>query len=306
MASGEQASVLLLGGCLLGNVWDRALAESALERASVVAVTGHGGQTLAYADVVLPAHVSYERSGTVTNIEGRVSALTPKVVAPGAAWDDVAIAAELAEEFGHHLGLTSIEATTALIESTTGYPTYQALSAGTEGVVIGARAVATAPVMDPAAFPGIRAVSHLGFAASSTAHDAIEVTSPAMATPLALVNVSAGLELPSVANDAYATSLVVQRRLYDNGVAMQGSASLHNLRATAEVTMNSLDLDGLGVADGAAITLKGAHGDVAVSVRSDAQLARGVAVIPFGAVESPFGVLADSTALVTSVRMESR
>ena len=48
--------------------------------ADVVVVTGHGGATLAYADVVLPAAVQHERLGTVTNIEGRVTAVAPKIV----------------------------------------------------------------------------------------------------------------------------------------------------------------------------------------------------------------------------------
>ena len=78
-------------------------------------MTGHGGATLAYTDVVLPATVQHERSGTVTNIEGRVSAVTAKVGAPGSAWSDVAIVAELAEEFGQNLGLTSIEVTAKAI-----------------------------------------------------------------------------------------------------------------------------------------------------------------------------------------------
>jgi predicted molibdopterin-dependent oxidoreductase YjgC len=82
---------------------------AALEAAKVVVVAGHGGPTLAYADVVLPAAVQHERHGTVTNIEGRVTNVTAKIVAPGSAWPDVAIAAELAEACGQSLGLDSVE-----------------------------------------------------------------------------------------------------------------------------------------------------------------------------------------------------
>ena len=110
LRSGEQSALLMLGGCLLGNVLDVVGAREALEQADVVVVTGHGGASLAYADVVLPAAVQHERLGTVTNIEGRVTAVAPKIVAPGSAWPDVAIASELAEEFGQSIGLASVEA----------------------------------------------------------------------------------------------------------------------------------------------------------------------------------------------------
>ncbi len=43
LASGEQRAVLLLGGCLLGNVADAEHAGAALAAARVVVVTGHGG-----------------------------------------------------------------------------------------------------------------------------------------------------------------------------------------------------------------------------------------------------------------------
>ncbi len=61
MRSGDQRAVLLLGD-LLGNVLDVEGAKSALEAAKVVAVTGHGGSSLAYAEVVLPAAVNTSAS----------------------------------------------------------------------------------------------------------------------------------------------------------------------------------------------------------------------------------------------------
>jgi len=66
------------GGLPLGNVTDVDAATRALQAAKVVVVSGHGGATLAYADVVLPAAVQHERTGTVTNIEGRVTSVTAR------------------------------------------------------------------------------------------------------------------------------------------------------------------------------------------------------------------------------------
>ncbi|HEY5009595.1 MAG TPA: molybdopterin-dependent oxidoreductase, partial [Acidimicrobiales bacterium] len=138
LRAGEQSALLLLGGCLLGNVLDEAGAREALDRADVVVVTGHGGASLAYADVVLPAAVQHERLGTVTNIEGRVTAVAPKIVAPGSAWPDVAIASELAEELGQSIGLASVEQAAQTIEETTGYPALSVLNDSTsDGVVVG-------------------------------------------------------------------------------------------------------------------------------------------------------------------------
>jgi NADH dehydrogenase/NADH:ubiquinone oxidoreductase subunit G len=123
---------------VLGNVLDVAGASAALENADVVVVTGHGGKTLAYADVVLPAAVQHERRGTVTNIEGRVTAVAAKIVAPGSAWPDVAIASELAEQCGQSLGLASVEQAAKVIEETTGYPALGVLNDVTdEGALVG-------------------------------------------------------------------------------------------------------------------------------------------------------------------------
>ena len=88
---------------------DRAVAEKALSAGHfVVAVTGHPSESVdAHADVVLPCAVTHERAGTTTNIEGRVSRLGPKLSAPGFAWPDWMIAAELAAALGADLGLAS-------------------------------------------------------------------------------------------------------------------------------------------------------------------------------------------------------
>jgi predicted molibdopterin-dependent oxidoreductase YjgC len=74
----------------------------------VVAVDGFLSRSAARADVVLPASIVYERSGTTTNIEGRVSRLSQKLVAPGQCWPDWMIASELAARLGGDLGVESM------------------------------------------------------------------------------------------------------------------------------------------------------------------------------------------------------
>ena len=73
----------------------------------VVAVDGFLSAVGGAADVVLPAAIAHERTGTTTNIEGRVTRLAQKLVAPGQCWPDWMIAAELADRLGGDLGVSS-------------------------------------------------------------------------------------------------------------------------------------------------------------------------------------------------------
>ena len=61
------------------------------------------------ADVVLPAAVMSEKTGSTTNLEGRVAPVAKKVNTPGVARADWMIAVELADRLGHDLGVSSVE-----------------------------------------------------------------------------------------------------------------------------------------------------------------------------------------------------
>ena len=109
-AAGEVDVLVLLGADLLADVPDRHLAEQALAGVgTVVAVDLFGTDTVARADVVLPAVASTELDGTFTNLEGRVSVVARKVTSPGTSRPDWAIAVELAERLGTDLGFTSVD-----------------------------------------------------------------------------------------------------------------------------------------------------------------------------------------------------
>ena len=311
LRDGSQTGLLLLGGCLLGNVLDVTGAASALANARVVAVTGHGGATLEFADVVLPATVQYERTGTVTNIEGRVTSVAPKIVAPGSAWSDVAIASELAEEFGQSLGLSSVEVTAKAIEESTGYPAASVMNDGAgDGVVVG-RAGGSAPrrPLDPMAFPGIRSVETSGLGASTGATDTLTSTrsaSPAP-TPWSAVGSVTSIDVPLV--DAYSLRLVVGRRLYDHGVAVQGSPALANLKATTVLTLNHFDLDRLGAAPGDLVSVTAPRGTARLAVALDDAVPRGCAEVAFGSLVDGSDLLRpilDAGSIITTVRLETR
>ncbi|MGH9099697.1 MAG: molybdopterin oxidoreductase family protein, partial [Acidimicrobiales bacterium] len=170
---GERVRVLLVVGAdLLDDFVDGALARRALGAADlVIAVGGHPGAVDDWADVVLPAAVEHERPGTTTSVEGRVSRLGQKLVPPGQAWPDWAIASELAAELGADLGFSSIDEVWDEIERLA--PVFAGLtrrvlvSPGThDGVVVPRRAGegSAPPVLpvDPMSIPGVESVERQG------------------------------------------------------------------------------------------------------------------------------------------------
>ena len=310
LRTGEQKAVLLLGS-LLGNVLDVEGASAALDAADVVVVTGHGGKTLAYADVVLPSAVQHERWGTVTNIEGRVTAVTAKIVAPGSAWPDVAIAAELAEQCGQSLGLTSVEQTARVIEESTGYPALSVLNdISYEGVVVGrvSERVERRP-LDPMAFPGIRSTNTVGLAEFSGATVGSSVT-PAPSRVSATLDVVAGGAVEVSNYDAYGLALNVSRRLYDHGIAVQGSLALANLVARSVAFINHFDLDRLGLKTGDVVSVNGPKGPVSLPVAVSDQTPRSTIEIVFGSVDGDGSdatarSLFDPSSAITQVKLET-
>ena len=311
MRTGEQKAVLLLG-CLLGNVLDVEGARAALEGTDVVVVTGHGGDTLAYADVVLPAAVAHERTGTVTNIEGRVTSVAAKIVAPGSAWSDVAIAAELAEELGQSIGLDSVELTAKTIETTTGYPALSVLNDDSSDGVVAGRSDSSTPrrALDPMAIPGIRSVETSGLGSLTGSIVALETHAAASSVRATWdqVEVGRGVDVPLV--DAYSLRLVVGRRLYDHGVAVQGSPALTNLEAKSVLHLHHSDLDRLGLASGDLVSVTNARGSACLEVALDDTVVRGCVAVAFGSLDNEgadvLRRLLDADAVLNTVRLESR
>ena len=110
-AEGRIHALVLLGADPLSDFPDRELARRALTSVgSVIAVDTLLTESSRHATVVLAAAGYGEKAGTTTNLEGRVSGLGQKVVAPGTAWADWMIASELAFTMGSDLGLDSLDA----------------------------------------------------------------------------------------------------------------------------------------------------------------------------------------------------
>ncbi len=309
--NGEQTALLLLGGSLRGNVLDVVGATEALELAEVVVVAGHGGSTLAYADVVLPAAVQFERTGTVTNIEGRVTAVAPKIVAPGSAWPDVAIASELAEELGQTLGLASIEETARAIEETTGYPALSVLGdSSSDGVVAGhADEQTLRRPLDPMAFPGIHSTEVLGLGADTGATTIGDVDATSVVTSATLDQVTTGQKVDVPLADSYSLRVNLSRRLYDDGVAVRGTPALTNLKAVTVLHLNHFDLDRLGAKPGDVVGVTGPRGTVQLPVALDDAVPRGATEVAFGSLDAQghdvIRPLFHASSIVVQVRLDT-
>ena len=103
-------ALVLLGADPLDDFPDRAVAAKALGAGHfVVAVTGHPSESVdAHADVVLPCAVAHERAGHDDQHRGPGQpARARSSTAPGFAWPDWMIAAELAAALGADLGVAS-------------------------------------------------------------------------------------------------------------------------------------------------------------------------------------------------------
>ena len=114
-AQGEIEVLVLVGADPLDDLPDADLARRGLAGAKrVISLDGHlSASSTEFADVVLPAAVMAEKSGTTTNIEGRVSTVTQKVTVHGTARPDWMVAVELASALGHDLGVSSVDDITA-------------------------------------------------------------------------------------------------------------------------------------------------------------------------------------------------
>ena len=108
-AGGEIDVLVLLGADPVADAPDPDLARRALARVPrVVSVDAFVHGSNAGAHVLLPAAIHGEKSGTTTNVEGRVSDVARKIVPRGTARPDWMIAAELAAALGLDLGLDSL------------------------------------------------------------------------------------------------------------------------------------------------------------------------------------------------------
>ena len=104
LADGRLKAIWIMGTNPLVSLPDVRKAEAALKKAKYVVVqeVSNRAETLAYADVVLPAAAWAEKQGTMTNAERRISLLEKITNPPGEALPDAEIICRFATKMGYH------------------------------------------------------------------------------------------------------------------------------------------------------------------------------------------------------------
>jgi predicted molibdopterin-dependent oxidoreductase YjgC len=327
-------ALILLGADPLSDFPDWTVAKKALSAGHfIVAVTGHPSESVdAYADVVLPCAVAHERPGTTTNIEGRVTRLGHKLTAPGFAWPDWMIAAELAATLGADLGVSSANDLADELHLTA--PAYAGLTRSVlhsdvahDGIIVPIDDAQTVrhhvDPIDPVALPGVESVERQGApprSGSSEGDGGVEARVATVGTRPALLSGVAPGPDPADARkvppaDNYALRLVATRRLYDAGSSVTGSPSLTPLVPKLVVRANPYDLDRLGTKTGDRVRVRSARGELVLAAEVDTRVPKGVVAIDFNVPAgagagadlpaNAVSTLIDSRQLVTDVRMES-
>ncbi len=270
-ATGKIDVLVLLGADPLIDFPDPELARAGLAGARmVVAVDLFANDSVyAFADVVLPAAACGEKSGSHTNLEGRVSAVRQKVTPPGTARADWMIAAEVAMHLGEDLGFESSTEVTdeiAAVSPLHAHATAAAIEDAADGVLLG-----NASTGGPARFVW----QDLG--------------APSPATPL----------------DRYSFRLCIDRTMYDHGTLTLSAPSLAPLAAPGSVRLHPSDANALGVVDGSAVRLSSKRASVEGPVVVDARVARGVAAIAHNHAGLDARALIELDAPVTDIRIET-
>jgi NADH-quinone oxidoreductase subunit G len=323
-AEGRIQALVLLGADPLADFPDRDLARRALAGAGfVVALDGFLTESSRQADVVLPAAIAGEKSGSTTNLEGRVSRLNHKVTSPGTARADWMVAVDLAARLGSDLGLLSAEQITdeiaALAPAHAGI-TVQALAsaAGFDGLLAGGVHDAErsgVPTMGAIEAPEIFAADAQGDTQSGTnlvpAPDAepdreVDEDALGLPKPALLRHVPAPASAPAIpAVDAYSLRLVVGHKLYDDGTLVRHSPSLAPLAPGASVRVNPADLDRLGLTHGDPVRVTSSRSALNLPAAADETVPKGVALVAFDQPGPGAADLIDATAPVTDVRLET-
>jgi len=268
-AAGSIDVLVLLGADPISDFPDALLARKAIEAARVVvAIDGFLTESSSQADVILPAALFGEKSGTTTNLEGRVTTVAQRVTPAGTSRADWMIASELADALGHDelaTALSSVESITdAIAASVPAYAgaTKAALDGNREGVLA---------VTGPA---GIEAI------------DVVAVTE----------------------RNSYDYRLVVSRTMYDQAVGTVKSPSLAVLAVNVAAFVNPADADKIGVSEGGEVRITGVRGSITLPLHINADVPRGTLLVPYNHVSSgpstDIRELIDASAAVTDVRIE--
>ena len=229
-------------------------------------------ETAALADVVLPATAWPEKTGTVTNTDRMVQLGRPALQPPGEAKEDLWIITQIARRLGlawqyahprdvfdeMRRGMNSIAGITWERLERESAVTYPCEREGDPGQ----------PVVFTRTFP--------------TASGRARIVPAADLIPAA--------EQP---DRAYPMVLITGRQLehWHTGAMTRRSGVLDAIEPEPTALLHPLDLESLGVAPGARITVASRRGKIALAARADAATPRGAVFIPFAFHEAAANLL---------------
>jgi NADH-quinone oxidoreductase subunit G len=270
-AAGEIDVLILLGADPLADFPDASLARRGVDGAGVViALDAFLTDSASLADVVLPAAVFAEKSGTTTNLEGRVTTVAQRVTPAGTSRADWMVAAELADLLGHSELADTLAAATSITDAI----------------------ASTVPAYAAATRPALK----------DNRDGVLAVNEPAAAGTSALGQTTVA------DRNAYDYRIVLGRHLYDRATMTAMSPSLTGLAGTAAAYVNPADWDKIAAPQegptGGTVRLTGARGPVRLPLRSDSAIPRGAVFVPFNNDGSEVQSLIDASAGATDVRIE--
>lgn len=281
-ATGKVAVLLLMGADPLTDLPDRSLALEALGRAGfVIAIDIFMTQSASAADVIFPAATFGEQSGTVSNIEGRLTWLSPKVAPPGQAQPEWYILDQIA----------------ARVRGSN--PRWGA-----------AEEVFKEMANHAPAFAGLDSATVKFAGTSGCLLDCAR--GGEYYTPVPLEDVP-------IAADQYNHRVIAIRKLYGDGAVTTHCPAFRRIDMSAVARLNGRDVARLGVSDGSRIRMKGSRADLEIEVIADAAVPEGSIALPFNrgivhsadrgsgndALPTRVSDLIDSSLPATEVRLET-
>ena len=325
-SEGRIGALVLLGADVTNDVPDRQLARAGVRGAGfVVAVDATLTEAAALADVVLPAAVWGEKSGTTTNLEGRVQRVGRKVSPDGSPMTDWRIAGELALRLGTDFDLE--DETELQDEIATVAPAFAEVDAvlvrrARDGVVLPVADHRDELVLEARRIP----VTDFSWEPIAPEAEVVEVVETevvvedaegdveveeiveivATGLPAAAAITWNGAEArPTPGRDNYALRLIAGRRLYDAGRTVSASPSLVGLVPEASLRVNPQEISRIGVSEGDQVRITTSRGTQTLALTGDAALPLGVAVMTFNLPGVGVGDLVDATSVVTDLRVET-
>jgi NADH-quinone oxidoreductase subunit G len=340
-ADGKIEVLVIFGADPVADFPDADLARRAIAGAKkMIAVGAFITGTSSHAEVALPCTLWGEKTGSITNLEGRVQRVGRKVAPEGAAMDDWRIAGELALRLGRDFDFATVDEVTdelARIAPAFAGVDSALLARARDGVVLPladhrdevvlrTRALSilaedgSGTSWDPIKVDGEAAlqvevevvevvevaVSGEGGAVEVSVTEVVEVSAaPARIAPALWTWDGDVPEAVVPPRDAYALRLVVGRRLYDNGRIVSEAPALTRVRRPFPLRVNPHDAAGLGVESGAEVKVTSTRGSRVLTIETDPGVPAGVARIDFSADGSGAAELIDASTVITDLRIET-